>query len=160
MGFFTKDTASGPTTTTALAPLSLDRVVAAFERNEWNHDVEEDGDVITGFNGGSYWIVRFGEDQECLQVRGLWRGELEPEQMAEAAEFCREWNAERMWPKAFAHANSEGRVLIAAEHNVDYTHGLTDDQLDMHLHCGIGTSEMLFSACSERFPDGAFDTED
>lgn len=155
MGFFTKDMDVPAAAPGTLAPLTLERVVAAFDRNEWKHDVDEDGEILTGFDGGSYWIVRFGEDEECLQVRGLWRGLLRADEMADAVEFTREWNADRIWPKAYAVATDEG-VVISAEHSVDYGPGVSDEQIDVHLSCGIGSSEQLFAAATQQFPDGAF----
>lgn len=93
MGFFTKDAASSATRPAALQPLSHERVIDAFRRNDWEFDRDEDGDLVINFEGGSYWIILDGEDHEVLHARGVWRGDIPRERMREAGEFCRRWSS-------------------------------------------------------------------
>lgn len=86
-------------------------------------------------------------------VRGFWRGKLEESDYVKALEVCNEWNSEKIWPKTYLERDSEGRIRVNAELNVDYEHGLTDDQLRQHLVCAINTSMTFFEHVNETFPE-------
>lgn len=50
----------------------------------------------------------------------------------------------------------EGELVgVYAEHAVDYEHGVTDAQLDLHLQCAISTSLALFESLDEQYPQEA-----
>ena len=48
------------------------------------------------------------------------------------------------------------RVLgVYAEHTVDYEHGVSDQQVDLHLACSITTGLQLFEHLDESYPEQA-----
>jgi hypothetical protein len=64
------------------------------------------------------------------------------------------WNADKLWPKGYVRVEDD--VLgIYAEHTVDYEHGVTDEQIDLHLACGISTALQLFEHIDEAYPEQA-----
>ena len=153
MAFFTKDTSPTPAMPGALAPLSKDRIKAALESEGWSYSVDSDGDVGGGWEYASFYFFVNGANDELLCVRGTWRGQLAFSDFAAAAEVCNAWNADKLWPKTYARRDDEGTVYVHAEHNVDYEHGLADDQLRQHLVCAINTSMMFFEHVNEAFPE-------
>lgn len=152
MGFFTKDT---PDSRPAggLAPLSKDRIKASLEAAGWSYNVDSDGDIGGGWEFGSFYFFVNGNDGELLCVRGFWRGKLEEADYAKALEVANDWNREKLWPKTYVARDDEGLVRINTEHNVDYEHGLTDEQLSQHLLCVINTSMAFFERVNEVFPE-------
>lgn len=151
MGFFTKDAVPG--LGSVLAPLSQDRIKAALERSDWTYSVDPDGDIFGSWEYGSFFFFVNGASGELLCVRGFWRGKLEESDYVKALEVCNEWNSEKIWPKTYLERDSEGRIRVNAELNVDYEHGLTDDQLRQHLLCAINTSMTFFEHVNETFPE-------
>jgi hypothetical protein len=94
-----------------------------------------------------------GESSEVLQVRGQWHRDLTIERLEEILELCNEWNAERIWPKTYVRVRDNGAVLVYTEVTVDLEHGVTEDQLDQLLQCGLTTGSMFFEHLDETFPD-------
>ncbi|WP_053383699.1 type III secretion system chaperone family protein [Leucobacter celer] len=153
MGFFTKD--DGPTSSApgALAPLSKDRIKTALESAGWSYNVDSDGDIGGGWEYGSFYFFVNGNSDELLCVRGFWRGRLESDDYGRALETCNIWNADKLWPKTYVGRDDEGMVRINTEHNVDYEHGITDEQLMQHLVCVVNTSMAFFEHINEQFPE-------
>ena len=52
-------------------------------------------------------------------------------------------------PRSGAHIHritDEGRIRVFAEHNVDFEHGATDDQLFDQVQCGLSTALQFYEA--------------
>src|SRR5690606_41352191 len=103
--------------------------------------------------GGPVCFGTVGGGCGVLQGRGQRRRDLTVERLGEAREFCNEWNAERVWPKPYVRVRDNGAVLVYTEVAVDLEHGVTDDQLDQLLQCGLTTGSMFFEHLDETFPD-------
>jgi hypothetical protein len=152
MGFFAKPAGL----TGGLDRLSNDRIKASLERQNWSYGVDEDGDVGGGWTEGSFYFLLRGKSEEILHVRGHWRGILPDSEFTAAVAACNEWNASRIWPKTYAmrmdDAETHANVHVYTEHNVDYEHGVSDEQLDQHLMCSIETSGQFFDYINELYP--------
>ncbi|MBK7274508.1 MAG: YbjN domain-containing protein, partial [Actinomycetales bacterium] len=57
--------------------------------------------------------------------------------------------------KVYARINDEGQLRVISEHTLDYEHGLTDEQLNLHVNTGIATSCQLWERLNEAFPEAA-----
>ena len=88
-------------------------------------------------------------------MRGIWDGKLSPADLPQALEVINEWNRDRLFPKVYARVNDEGQLRVISEHTLDYEHGLTDDQLNLHVNTGIATSCQLWERLNEAFPEAA-----
>lgn len=152
MGFFTKD-APVPAAGGALKPLSKDRIKHALEQAGWSYNVDSDGDIGGGWEYGSFYFFVNGDNDELLCVRGFWRGELGEGDYMQALEAVNEWNRDKLWPKMYVARDDAGNVRVNAELNVDYEHGLTDEQLSQHLLCVVNTSMSGFERMNEVFPE-------
>src|SRR6478736_2469345 len=82
-------------------PLSTDRIVRWFERNDFHYFTDDDGDLGGLWRGRLFYFFLFGDQQEIVQVRGQWNREIAIERLEEVLDACTEWNAERIWPKAY-----------------------------------------------------------
>ncbi len=152
MGFFTKD-AAAPGAAGGLAPLSKQRIKDSLEAAGWSYSVDSDGDIGGGWEYGSFFFFLNGKSEELLCVRGYWRGVLEESDYLRALETCNSWNAEKIWPKCYVARDDEGGVRVNIEVNVDYEHGLSDEQLAQHLLCAVNTGMSFFEHVNETFPE-------
>lgn len=162
MGFFTEQGvfANG----NVPYPLSVERVRTALSELDLVCDEMPDG-LVSGFATGAFLFSTDGERHQFLDVRGQWRVQLPAERWVEALEVCGQWSAKAIWPRVYPARGESGRILVNAEHNVDYSAGITDDQLRQHIVCALDTSMGFFDHLNETFPQewalaqGADDTE-
>lgn len=136
-------------------PLAPGRIASWLDQNQFSYFVDSDGDLGGLWRGRLFYFFLFGERQEILQVRGQWHRELAIERLSEVLDLCNDWNADRIWPKAYARVRDNGRVHVVTEVAVDFEHGATDDQLSQSLFCGLSTATMLFDALDEQYVDPA-----
>ena len=136
-------------------PLTLPRIVDWFEENGFSYFIDNDGDLGGLWRGRLFYFFMFGDRSEILQVRGQWNREASIERLEEVLEACNEWNADRIWPKAYVRVRDNGMVHVIAEVATDLEHGVTDAQLGQLLHCGLSTGSMLFDAIDDLYPDPA-----
>ena len=136
-------------------PLTVARIVEWFEENGFSYFIDNDGGLGGLWRGRLFYFFMFGERSEILQVRGQWNREVSIDRLEEVLEACNEWNADRIWPKAYVRVRDNGMVHIIAEVATDLEHGVTDAQLAQLLHCGLSTGSMLFDAIDELYPDPA-----
>ncbi|QTE30617.1 type III secretion system chaperone family protein [Pengzhenrongella sicca] len=136
-------------------PLSVARIVEWFEANQFSYFLDSDGDLGGLWRGRLFYFFLFGDDGEILQIRGQWNREVAIERLSEVLEACNEWNADRIWPKAYVRVRDNGMVHVISEVATDLEHGVTDAQLSQLLHCGLSTGNMLFDTIDELYPDPA-----
>lgn len=136
-------------------PISLGRVAAWMTENQFSYFVDSDGDLGGLWRGRLFYFFLFGEQSEILQIRGQWHREVALERLEEVLDLCNEWNADRIWPKAYVRVRDNGRVHVISEVATDLEHGATDEQLSQMLYCGLSTGSMFFDSLDERYPDPA-----
>ena len=141
--------------TPELAPLTKERIKATLEASSWSYHVDSDGDIGSGWDHGVIWFFTYGNQAEILQVRGIWDGKLSPDDLPQALDVVNEWNCDRLFPKVYARINDERQLRVISEHSLDYEHGLTDEQLNLHVNTGIATSCQLWERLNEAFPEAA-----
>jgi len=151
MGFFTKPESGAAG---ALEPLTHERLTALMDAREMNYGVDDDGDIGGFWDGHLFYFFRLGEHQEMFQVRGRWNRVVGVDQLPEIAALVNQWNADKIWPKAYVKAEGD-EVGVYGEHSVDYEYGLTDDQIYQHISCALGTTLRLFEHLDEHYPEAA-----
>jgi len=149
MGFFTKPDAepTGP----GLAPLSQQRVIDQLDAKNFTYSLDDDGDLGGIWDDHVFYFFLLGADREFLQVRGRWAREVGLDQVPALLAAVNAWNTDKLWPKAYVRVDGTD-VGVYAEHVVDYEHGLTDQQLELHMACGISTTLQLFEHLDELYP--------
>jgi hypothetical protein len=55
----------------------------------------------------------------------------------------------------YTRVRDNGMIQVFTEVTVDLEHGVTDNQLDQMLQCGLSTGSMFLDALDERYPDPA-----
>jgi hypothetical protein len=137
----------------APVPLDRDRVTEWLAESGYSFFVDSEGDLGGLWQGRLFYFLLFGEADEILQVRGQWNRDVTIERLQEVLELCNEWNADRIWPKAYARVRDNGMVQVYTEVTVDLEFGANDDQLADVLQCGLSTASLFFDSLDETYPD-------
>lgn len=133
--------------------LTSERIIASLERSGYRYFVDSDGDTGGIWDGRILYFFQFGEKKEILQVRGTWARTAAIDNLSSFLDICNDWNRERIWPKTYVRVRDDGQVVLNTEVSTDLEYGVTDDQLDQLMQCGIATSSMFFNHLDEQFPD-------
>jgi len=121
-------------------------ITAALDARGFSYFVDADGDIAGNFQGNHVYFFRLGENHEMLQVRALVQHVFGIEDVLRLYEFCNAWNHDRLWPKAYVHVNDDGTVNVIGEVMADWERGVTSEQLDQVLICGVATGCQLADA--------------
>ena len=145
----------GPYHPDLVAPLTAERIRAWLSRSDYGYFTDLDGDLGGLWRGRLFYFFTLGERHEILQVRGQWNRTFAIERLAEVLEICNDWNAERVWPKAYVRVRDDGRVHAVCEAATDLEHGVSDTQLGQFLHSGLASAASFFDTLDELYPDPA-----
>ena len=124
-----------------VAPISRQRVEAALDRHGWHYRVDDDGDLTGRWDDDLITFMLRGEDGEILNVLGYMSEDLPMGRLDEVRYALEEWHRGHLWPTCFWRDNEDAGLTfsVGGAVAVDYEHGVTDDQLDLHLSCAIST---------------------
>ncbi|MGC4805440.1 YbjN domain-containing protein [Micromonospora sp. DT233] len=118
--------------------LTVDMVTAALDRrgDTW---AMRGGAVVGRWGPALIEFRHAGERGEILHVRVLAVRRLPTNRRAEAYEFCNAWNHDRLQPKAYAHDDGDGELVLAGDLTTDLAHGVAPTQLDVLVTAAVTT---------------------
>ena len=129
--------------------LTHELIKSVLDARDYTYMVDEDGDVLGNFQGNLVYFFQIGEQREMLQVRAMVQHVFGMEDVLRLYEFCNAWNHDRLWPKAYVHTADDGTVRVIGEVVGDWEQGVTPEQLDQVMICGIATGCELADAVAE-----------
>ena len=129
-----------------MQPLTQEMITDALTARGFHFVIDEDGDVVGNFQGNLIYFFRLGENREMLQIRALVQHIFGMDDVRRLYEFCNAWNHDQLWPKAYVHVNDDGTVNVIGEVVADWEHGVTTEQLDQVVICGVATGCQLADA--------------
>lgn len=128
---------TGPAT---LPLLSKQRIEDILRKNEWAYETDDDGDLSGVWDSWPFWFVLHGENKEILQIVCRCTRDFEPDQLQTLQRELDDWNREKLWPRAYYRTHPDtGELSVFGDNVIDHEMGLTDDQLEQHIRCSIGT---------------------
>jgi hypothetical protein len=127
-------------------PLTQEMITDALTARGFHFIIDEDGDIAGNFQGNLIYFFRLGENREMLQIRALVQHIFGMDDVLRLYEFCNAWNHDQLWPKAYVHVNDDGTVNVIGEVVADWEHGVTTEQLDQVVICGVATGCQLADA--------------
>jgi hypothetical protein len=127
-------------------PLTQEMITAALDARGFTHFIDADGDIGGNFQGNLIYFFRIGEQKEMLQIRAMVRHIFGMEDVVRLYEFCNAWNHDQLWPKAYVHVSDDGTVNVIGEVIADWERGVSPEQLDQLLICGVATGCQLADA--------------
>lgn len=142
-----------------VSPLNRERIKKILEKNGWSYQVNHEGNIAGAWENGIYYFEVTGNRDSVLCVRGTWRGKLDLDDFMLVNSLCNRWNTEYYWPKTYARVTDNRELIIHTELPISYHSGLTDSQLDEHLHCALESSEDFFEQLADKFPQPAASDE-
>ena len=136
----------------ALPPLTTARVAQRLDARGSVYGTDADGDLVGRWDGHPFWFITMGRAKEYFQVRGRWAKQVPATEFGTVLLSANRWSETMVWPKLYVRIEAE-QVAVYTEHTVDYQHGVSDDQLDLHLTGGIASALRFFAELDERYPD-------
>jgi len=127
-------------------PLTQEMITDALTARGFHYVVDEDGDVVGNFQGNLIYFFRLGAEHEILQIRALVQHVFGIDDVRRLYEFCNAWNHDQLWPKAYVHVNDDGTASVIGEVVADCEHGVSVEQLDQVVICGVATGCQLADA--------------
>ncbi|MBO9554107.1 YbjN domain-containing protein [Cellulomonas sp.] len=134
-----------------IRPFVMSRVGARLDEHGDAYHVDDEGNLIGQWDAHLFRFFSLGNDGEVLQIRGRWARELPRSEFGAVLFAANGWADNVIWPKIYVRVEDD-IVRVYTEHSVDYTHGVTDAQLDLHIRCGLGASLGFFQALDEQYP--------
>ena len=126
--------------------LTHEMIKSVLDARGYAYMVDEDGDVLGNFQGNLVYFFQIGEQGEMLQVRAMVQHVFGMEDVLRLYEFCNAWNHDQLWPKAYVHVNDDGTASVIGEVVADWEHGVSAEQLDQIVICGVATGCQLADA--------------
>ncbi|MCL2782685.1 MAG: YbjN domain-containing protein [Propionibacteriaceae bacterium] len=152
MAYFTQPSESG-VTPGRVAPLSAERIAAALDSQNWRYETDDDGDLSGSWDGHMFYFLRMGQDKEIFMVRGRWEARPSLDLNPQIMQLLNTWHREHLFPKAvLVDFPEDGNSRVFTEVTIDCEHGVTDQQLLLHIGAGINTSLSLFKELNSTFP--------
>ncbi|MFI5931191.1 YbjN domain-containing protein [Actinoplanes sp. NPDC051494] len=130
----------------SLQPLTNELITAVLKAREFAYATDDDGDIRGDWQSCLIYFFRVGQASEIIQVRILTYPDFSVDDVPSLYAFCNAWNHDRLWPKAYVHTDDDGVVRVVGEVSADFEHGVTQEQLDQVMICGIATGVELAEA--------------
>ncbi|MFD0520516.1 YbjN domain-containing protein [Paractinoplanes durhamensis] len=129
--------------------LTQEMIKSVLDARSFSYMIDADDDVVGNFQGNLVYFFQIGDHREMLQVRAMVQHIFGMEDVTRLYEFCNAWNHDRLWPKAYVHIQDDGTVNVIGEVLADWEKGVTVEQLDQVMLCGIATGCQLADAVAE-----------
>ena len=129
-----------------LRPLTNELIAAVLDAREFTYFTDDDGDIGGWWDDNLVYFFRLGDSGTLFQVRIRTRRTFEVDDVPRLYEFCNGWNHDKLWPKAYVHVNDDGSVLLCGEVFADLERGVSFEQLDQLMMCGVSTGCELAAA--------------
>lgn len=127
-------------------PVTRDRLVLLFEDQGWKYFIDNEGDLGGNWDTNLFYFMIRGTTDQVLHIQSMWHVTPDMDRLEEIRFFLDTWHRDRLWPKCFHRITDEGRIRVFAEHNVDFEHGATDEQLFDQVQCGLSTALQLYES--------------
>ena len=143
--------AAPPEPRVRVAPLSQQRLRAALDRHDWRYRIDDEGDITGRWDDDLITFMLRGDNGEVLNVLGYMYEDLPMGQLDEVRYALEEWHRAHLWPTCFWRDNEDAGLTfsVGGAVAVDYEHGVTDDQLALHVYSAIASATGLFSRLDE-----------
>jgi hypothetical protein len=101
-----------------------DLVTLLLDQMELRNVVDEDGDVVTPWQGFRAYFMFRGDDEQFFLVRTFYDRAYSLDTKSNLLELVDEWNRETLWPKVYTHTSDDGVVRLIGESQMVVTGGV------------------------------------
>ena len=141
--------ASVPADPAVPTPLTRERVIALFKERGWRYFIDSEGDLGGIWDDATFYFFFHGEMKEIFWIHAQYPGTVDAGRLGVVRDVLEDSHRRRPWPMAHYRIDDDGDIRIYAERAVDYEHGVTDDQLALHVYSAIASATGLFSRLDE-----------
>lgn len=134
-----------------LRPISIERMGLLFDSQGWKWELDDEGDIASGWDGHMVFFRLAGAQHEVLNIVAFRHGVLPREARSELLFLIEEWHRDHLWPKCYFREVEGDALQVMAELNIDFEPGVTDAQLVLQFRCAIGTILQFFAELDEAF---------
>lgn len=132
-----------------LRPLTNELIAAVLDAREFTHFTDDSGDIGGWWDDNLIYFFRLSRSRGALQVRTRAKRTFTVDDVPRLYAFCNDWNRGKFWPKAYVHVNDDGSVVLCGEVFADLRRGVSFQQLDQLIMCGISTGCELATAAEQ-----------
>jgi hypothetical protein len=131
------DPPRGDVAARAPARLSDDLVARVLDSHGYVYTVRPGGGIEGRWGDDLIRFTCAGAGRDVLRVRTTTARVFDIEDVPKLYAFCNTWNAERPWPKAYVHVDDGGHAQVRGDVVAHLAGGVTTEQLDRLVGCGI-----------------------
>ena len=133
--------------------MTTELLKSTMDKQQWKYIITSSGDLHSAWDGHGFDFMRQGPNHEILIVRGRWEARPSISLHQQILDLLNGWNRDRFFPKAYiVDFPEDGNSRVVTEVVIDCEHGITEEQLKLHILSGITTSLKLFEQLNETFP--------
>lgn len=136
-----------------VAPLTQQRVIEVLDHLGAAYTIDSDGDVFSIWDGNAFYLYLVSEHEAMLQVLGSWGRVVGNAEFEAILLGANDIHATRLYPKIAVEPGDHGLLSVSTRHVGDFTHGVTDAQLTLHITTAISTAVGYFTELDAQFPD-------
>ena len=129
----------------ALLVPDQDLVTQLLDQLQVKYAIDDEGDLVTAWEGFRIYFLFRGDQQELFAVRSFFDRQHDPEQKLELLELLDEWNRDTLWPKVYTYTHEEDGVMRV----------LGESQ--MHIGMGVGVEHFATTTANWTQAAVAFD---
>lgn len=134
-----------------IEPLTMQRVRDSLDAMGAAYTVDDEGDIFSIWDGNAFYLYLLG-DGDILQVLGSW-GHVVSNSEFEAILFgANEVHSTRLHPKVCVEAGDAGMLSVSTRHPGDFSRGVTDAQLALHIGTAISSAVAYFNDLDTLYP--------
>jgi hypothetical protein len=131
------DPQRGDVAARAFARLTDDLVARVLDSHGYVYMVRPGGGIEGRWGDDLIRFTCAGQGGDVLRVRTTAARVFGIEDVPRLYAFCNAWNAVRPWPKAYVHVDDGGHARVRGEVVAHLAAGVTVEQLDQLVGCGI-----------------------
>ena len=136
-------------------PLSHEMIISALKARDFAHFIDDDGDIGGNWQGCLIYFFRLGKEEEVLPGQDVDADGLQHRRRAPALCLLQRLEPRPALAEGVRAHRRRRRVRVVGEVVGDWERGVTPEQLDQVMICGIATGCELADAVAELSPDEA-----
>ncbi|MFG2525233.1 YbjN domain-containing protein [Streptomyces sp. NPDC048527] len=122
-----------------------DLVSQLLDQLQVKYAVDDEGDLVTAWDGFRIYFLFRGDEQELFAIRSFYDRQHAPDQKSELLELLDEWNRDTLWPKVYTYTHEEdGMMRVLGESQ-------------MHIAMGVGVEHFATTTANWTQAAVAFD---
>ncbi|MCL1923449.1 MAG: YbjN domain-containing protein [Propionibacteriaceae bacterium] len=148
MGYFTRPEGEPA----YLAPLTTSRIASCLDAHSWHYSVNEDESITGWWDSFFFLFACQGEENNVFYAHAVNNRTLPQTELPSAIRHANDWNSQHLWPMVTAREREDSTVVLSV-YAIECSHGISDEQLDLHIRRSISTMVDALMEIDKQYPD-------